>query len=50
MLLGEMSVDHSDQTTQKVLKFVYTSSYKDLIKLKNIPEKTLSDITMLAQS
>jgi len=31
---------HIDQTTQKILKFIHTHHYKDILRLKEIPEET----------
>lgn len=31
---------HSDETTKKILKFIHTNKYQDIIRLWNIPDET----------
>lgn len=36
--LGNLPESHPDQTIQKILKFMHTHHYKDIMRLKDIPE------------
>lgn len=35
---------HKDITTQKILKFIHSSHYKDILRLWKIPEETLKNL------
>jgi len=39
-LLWNLPDTHSNETVQKILKFIHSHSYKDILRLKNIPEET----------
>ena len=38
--LWNLPENHSDMTTQKILKFLHTHHYKDILRLWNIPQET----------
>lgn len=38
---GDLPIEHTNTNVQKVLKFVYTASTQELLKLKKIPEEIL---------
>ena len=38
--LWHLSDEHNDVTCQKILKFIHSHSYKDILRLWNIPEET----------
>lgn len=39
-ILWNLEIWHSDETTRKILKFISNKSYKEIIKLRNIPEES----------
>lgn len=45
--LWNLGDTHRDMNTQKVLKFIHSHHYKDVLKLKNIPEDTRKNLEQM---
>ena len=44
---GSLTETHSNQTTQKILKFLHTHHYKDILRLWEIPEEALKNLKQM---
>jgi hypothetical protein len=46
-ILGNFPENHPNTTCQKILKFIHHNSYKDILRLAEIPEETLKTLEQL---